>query len=220
MAKPTKKAVARALLDKHGKTFSEELKIRVGLNSPSSLFQLLCASILFSARISSHAAREAFRALRREGWTTAQKMADSSWERRAQVLNEAGYARYDNRTATMLGDSAKMVLEQYKGDLRNLREQANHDPLQERSRIMRFKGIGSTGADIFFREVQDVWEELSPFVDKKAQKGAERLGLPKDPKRLKRYTDGHTFSELVAGLVRVQLERDVKGVVELAAHSK
>jgi hypothetical protein len=51
----------------------------------------------------------------------AKNGADKRSER-AQERNHAGYARYDERTATMLGSTAEMLLREYKGDLRLLRE--------------------------------------------------------------------------------------------------
>ncbi|MFW5774655.1 MAG: hypothetical protein ACOCW2_00075 [Chitinivibrionales bacterium] len=42
MAGPTKKAIAHAFLKKYGKTFAEQLKIRIQHNNPSSVIQLLC----------------------------------------------------------------------------------------------------------------------------------------------------------------------------------
>ncbi len=51
-------------------------------------------------------------------------MAAASWADRAEVLNGAGYARYDERTSTMLGQTAELLLRDYGGDLRRLRERA------------------------------------------------------------------------------------------------
>jgi hypothetical protein len=101
--------VVTALLEQHGRTYSEELGIRLGTNTPSSLFCWLCAALLFSARISAGLACRAAAAVIEQGWTTAQKMAQTSWSERARVLNHAGYARYDERTATMLGSCRAAV---------------------------------------------------------------------------------------------------------------
>jgi hypothetical protein len=47
MAKPSEKEIAEALLERHGCTFAQELGMPVENNTPSSLFRLLCASLLF-----------------------------------------------------------------------------------------------------------------------------------------------------------------------------
>jgi hypothetical protein len=111
--------VVVALLERHGRSYCEELGSRLETNTSSALFRWLCA-----ARISAGLAHRAAKALTEKGWTTPQKMAQTSWSERAQVLNRAGYARYDERTATMLGSTAEMLLHEYKGDLRLLRERA------------------------------------------------------------------------------------------------
>jgi hypothetical protein len=62
--------IVKLLLTNYGKTFSEEIGISLKRETPSSLFQLLCAALLFSARIRSDIAVEAARALIKQGWTT------------------------------------------------------------------------------------------------------------------------------------------------------
>ena len=42
--------------------------------------------------------------------------------------NEAGYARYDDRTSTMLGESAQLLLDRYGADLRALGEEVGREP--------------------------------------------------------------------------------------------
>ncbi len=220
MARPSSDDVTAALLERHGRTFADELGIDVASGEPSPLFRLLCASLLMSARISAGIAVAAARALADAGWTTAEHMAASSWEDRARVLNEAGYARYDERTSAMLGETTELVLDRYGGDLRNLREEAEHDPSKERRLIKECKGIGDVGADIFFREVQAAWPELHPFADRRALSAAEQLVLGSDADALAKLASGpDEFARLVAALVRVELEDDHDAVLEAAGSS-
>ena len=208
--------IARVLLTTHGQTFAAELAIPIARNTPSPLFRLLCAALLFSARIRASVAANAVLALAEHGWTTPEKLASSTWEDRTRVLNSAGYARYDERTATMLGEAAALLLEDYGGDLRVLREVAERVPAAERNRLKAFKGIGDVGVDIFFREVQAVWDELYPFADRTALKVSERLGLPATARGLADLVDTEDFPRLVAGLVRVHLAK-AYGDIEAAA---
>jgi hypothetical protein len=216
MSKPSEKKIVAALLERHGQTYAEECGITLEGDggTPSPLFRMLCAAMLFSTRIRASIAVAAARALAEQGWTTAQKLAESTWEERAKTLNESGYARYDERTASMLGETVQLLLDRYSGDLRKLRAEAGHDPAQERKLLKQFKGLGDVGVDIFFREVQAVWDELFPFVDKKAQQGADKLGLPGDPEKLAGLVDQADFPRLVAALVRVSLEDDESEVLE------
>jgi hypothetical protein len=72
------------------------------------------------------------------------------------------------------------------------------------------------GVDIFFREVQGVWDELYPFADRRALAGAKRLRLGDDLKALARLVDRREFPRLAAALVRVDLVEDEKEVLEAA----
>jgi endonuclease III len=201
----TKDATVRRLLDEHGTTFCEEIGIRIADNTPSALFQWLTACILFSAPIGHRQAVRAAVALSKAGYRTSRRMADATWEERVKVLNENGYARFDERTARILQDAADLVEEEYKGDLRRLREAAGRDPAEERRRLKAVKGIGDVGVDIFAREAQAVWPELYPFADRLALKAAERHGLGKDAEALSRAIPREDFPRLVAALVRDEL---------------
>jgi len=211
------KQIVDALLKDHGTTFCAELAIDIEKNTPAPLFMWLCTSMLLSARIRSDIAVAAAHALFRNGWTTPEKMADSRWEDRTRTLNGAGYARYDESTARMLKDTTSLLLEEYRGDLRVLRDAADYDVAEERRRLEEFKGIGDVGADIFFREAQVVWDELYPFADKKALKAAGRLGLPETAEGLAKLVSRRKFPTLLAALVRTDLKHDYDEIIQHAA---
>jgi hypothetical protein len=217
MSKPDQAEILHTLMQQHGQTFAAEIGIPLQDETPAALFQLLCATILFSTRISAKLATSAAQALAQQGWTTPQAMVDASREERARVLNESGYARYDERTASMLGDTAQFLLERYEGDLRRLRAEAEQQPEQERKLLKECKGLGDVGVDIFFREAQGIWGELYPFADKRARSGAESLGLPTDVAELAQLVEKDAFPRLVAALVRVELENDAENVREAAS---
>jgi endonuclease III len=214
MAKADEKKLVQLLMERHGKTFSEEIGITVEKNTPSALFQLLCAALLFSARIRSDIAVEAAKAIKKQGWTTPEKMAQAKWEDRVRTLNQAGYARYDERTSTMLGETSDLLLERYGGDLRKLREKAESKPSKERSLLKEFKGIGDVGVDIFFREAQTAWDELFPFADSRALDTASILGLPKKAGDLAKLVKKDEFPRLVAALVRARLQGEIDALQE------
>ena len=198
-------AVASELLRRYPRTYAEELGIN-RLDRPSDLFRLLVLALLMSARIRASIAVDAAAALFREGWRTAKAMADAGWEVRARTLNRAGYARYDERTSTMLGETSALLLDRYEGDLRRLREEAGQQPATERNLIKECKGIGDVGADIYFREVQREWSELFPFADKRALQAAKRFGLASDAGSLAELISRDDFPRLINALVRADLE--------------
>jgi len=205
MATEAQKQMLAALLNRYGQTYAAELGIDIEKNTPSPLFMLLCTSLLYSARIRADAATQALKAMFAEGWTTPQKMADTTWEQRVKVLNANGYARYDESTSRMLGDTVELLLSEYDGDLRKLREAAERDPSKERRLLKDFKGVGDVGVNIFFREAQLAWPELYPFADKASLNAAKRLGLGETTEALAGMVGREDFARLVASLVRMHL---------------
>jgi endonuclease III len=216
MSRAPKHRVVETLLERHGRTYADEAGIRLR-DTPAPLFQLLVLSLLLSARIRASVAVAALRALSASGWTTAEKLADARWEERTRVLNRSGYARYDERTSTMLGQTSDLALRRYGGDLRRLREDADRDPDAERRALQRFSGIGEVGAAIFSREAQLIWDELFPFADRRALRAAQRIGLGDDVASLERSTDDREqFTTLVAALVRCDIAGDHDEVLRAA----
>jgi hypothetical protein len=217
MANPRASDIVAVLLDRYGRTYATEIGFEPSKNTPSALFRLLCSALLFSARIQSSIAVAAAEALAAQGWTTAEKLAGSTWAERAKTLNQAGYARYDEQTSRWLGETANLLLDRYGGDLRKLREKAGRDPTKERRLLKAFKGIGDVGVDIFFREAQGTWEELYPFADRRALHAAKMLNLGDDAKALSQLVDRKDFPRLVTALVRVRQADDVEQVRRVAA---
>jgi len=205
MAGASKRQVASSILDRYGKTFCEELKIPVEKNTPSALFQLLCFSLMSSTRIGWQLALSAVRAVLDAGWKTPKAMARTTWRQRTNLLNRSGYARYDESTSRMLGDTSEILLDEYGGDLRKLRERAERDPAAERRLLKEFKGVGDVGVDIFFREVQAAWDEVFPFADKRALKAAGRLKLGRDAEALAKHVSRKDYTRFIAGLVRMDM---------------
>lgn len=211
------KTVVSVLLKRHGRTFAEELGIDAEANEPAALFCLLISAMLFSTRISHNVALKSARILFDHGWTTPEKMAATTWEERVGALDEGGYVRYDERTSTMLGETAQMVIDDYQGDLRNLREAAGRDPARERKLLDQFKGVGEVAVNIFFREAQLAWPELYPFADARTLASAKALGLPDDAGKLAALVHSRRqFVRLVAALIRVALEHKHEEVLREA----
>jgi endonuclease III len=196
------------LLTQKGRTFTDEAGINIEKNTPAVLFQHLYMSLLLSARISAGNALKATRALIEAGFTTPRRMANATWQQRVDVITWHGYKRYDERTSTMLGDTAALVLDKYKGDLRNLRETAGREVKREHALLQEFSGIGQVGADIFLREVQVVWDESFPYADQKVLQAARRLGLPDTAEELSSLVPRKDFARLTAALIRTALDKD------------
>lgn len=210
MTAPTDQRVA-TLLTRHGRTFADEMGIDLD-DAPTELFQLLVGALLMSARIDSGIALSAARALFDHDLTTPQRMAEASWQERVDALGEGNYVRYDESTASYLGDTAELLLERYDGDLRRVRAAADGDLGHLRSLLKDCKGIGDVGASIFLREVQSVWGEVYPFADDAALDPARRLGLADSERELAGLVPRGEFPRLVSALVRAERADDLEAV--------
>ncbi|MFG3523573.1 endonuclease [Nocardia nova] len=208
--------IARELLDRAGTTYAAEAGITLA-DKPAPLFQLLVLAQLMSARITADIAVAAARELRSSGYRTPQRVAEADWQDLVDALGRGHYRRYDESTATRLGENATILLDRYQGDLRKLAAEADQDPDRLAESLQQFKGIGPTGAEIFLREVQDVWTWVRPHFDDRARKGADLLHLSTDPKRLDRLGPSGHDAELAAALVRVSLDKDLADRVLAAA---
>ncbi|GAA2902719.1 endonuclease [Streptomyces mexicanus] len=204
--------VLRDLVEAHGETFAGEAGIALK-DTPQPLYRLLVLSVLLSARIRGSVAVAAARELSEAGLRDAGRMARSDWQQRVDALGRGGYRRYDERTATQLGDGADLVNERWGGDLRRLRREADGDRAALRDLLQEVPGLGPAGADIFLREVQRVWPEVAPYLDAKALSGAQRLSLPEDTDRLVGLAGDTDPAALAAALVRAALDKKVADAV-------
>ncbi|MEU0585313.1 endonuclease [Streptomyces sp. NPDC006132] len=200
--------VVRALVGAHGRTYADEAGIRLK-DTPQPLYRLLVLSHLLSARIRGSIALATARALHEAGLRDPRRMAGADWQERVDALGRGGYRRYDERTATQLGDAAELLNERWGGDLRRLRREADGTVPELRRLLQEFPGVGPAGADIFLREAQGVWPEVAPYLDAKALQGAERLELPKEPERLVEAAGRTDPAVLAAALVRAAVDKDV-----------
>ncbi|MQA08452.1 MAG: endonuclease [Pseudonocardiaceae bacterium] len=197
-------AKVRALLDNAGQTYATEAGIEIA-DKPAPLYRLAVLSLLLSTRIKAGIAVSAARELSAFG--TPQRMLDASWQQRVDTLGRGHYVRYDESTATALGEGAQLLLDEYRGDLRRMREQANGDVGEFRGLLCRLPKIGPVGAHIFCREVQQVWPELRPYLDAKALDGAKAMDLPADAKELAKLVSEDDLARFAAALVRVALDK-------------
>jgi hypothetical protein len=199
--------IVRELLSRHGRLYAEDAGIRLA-DRPAPLYQLLVLATLLSAPIPADTGIAAARELFAAGYRNPKAMSEASWQDRVDALGRGHYRRYDERTATMLGDGADLLTGKWHGDLRKLRDESDGDVHGIAARLTEFPGMGPTGASIFLREVQDVWPAVAPYVDAKVTSGAHRVRLPADRDTLaKLLADSGQPARLAAALVRVSLSQ-------------
>ena len=202
------KRLADRLLTTAGTTYAEEAGIRID-DKPMPLFQLLVLCMLASKPIDATTAMRAARELFKAGLRTPKAVLASDRRSMIAAFGRAHYVRYDESSATRLTDIAKHVRDDYAGDLREIAERSHHDIESAKRMLKQFKGIGDTGADIYLREVQDVWTWARPFFDERAKAGATALGLSGDPDKLSALAP-RSNARLAAALVRSALGDDVR----------
>jgi hypothetical protein len=198
-----KRRLVRGLINEVGRGFAEPHGFPV-TNNPGRMFQLLCLSVLLRDSRDYRVAVEAARRLR-DRWDTAQRLAGSQDDQRAEVLGK----RVRRGTSQTLGELAKAVLDRYHGDLRRIRTEARKDPARERALLERLPGVDGKVVDLFFREAQVLWKEVSPFADRQALAAARKLGLgrtPEDLAELAKYEESEQYAWLVGALAQIDLD--------------
>jgi len=208
--------IVRELLDRCGSLYAQDAGIKLA-DRPGPLYQLLVLAILLGAPIPAETGIAAARELFAAGYRSPKAMSEASWQDRVDALGRGHYRRYDERTATMLGDGADLLSGKWHGDLRRLRDQADGQASAIAAMLTEFSGVGPTGASIFLREVQDTWPAVAPYVDAKVTSGARRVRLPYDRESLaKLLADSGQPARLAAALVRVSLSQRLASEVTAA----
>jgi endonuclease III len=202
------KQVVRRLLDAAGKTYAAEAGVRVS-DKPMPLFQLLVLCMLASKPIDATIAMRAGRELFSDGLKTPKAVLAADRQTMIDAFGRAHYVRYDESSATRLTEMAQRVVDEHSGDLRDIARRSSEDVGAAKRMFKKFRGIGDTGADIYLREVQDVWTWVRPYFDKRAIKTAKALGLPSDPQKLGALAP-KANARLAAALVRASLDDDMR----------
>jgi endonuclease III len=202
------KQVVQRLLKVAGTTYAAEAGVRIS-DKPMPLFQLLVLCMLASKPIDAAIAMHAGHELFKDGLRTPKAVLDADRRSMIDAFGRAHYARYDESSATRLTEIAQRVLDEYSGDLREIARRSDDDIDTAKRILKQFKGIGDTGADIYLREVQDVWTWVRPYFDERAAAAAKSLGLPTDPRKLGALAPRDN-ARLAAALVRASLDDDMR----------
>ncbi len=91
----TQKDAVDALISHQGTLYSEEMGAHVENDTPQELFHWLIGAIMLSARISADNAVRGCKALRENDFHKIDVILERDYWDLVKVLNENGYARYD-----------------------------------------------------------------------------------------------------------------------------
>jgi hypothetical protein len=208
--------IANALIEHQGQLYSEEIGADIARDTPQEMFHWLLASMMLAARIDSGLAVKSAAKLRDEGLHKIDAILDADEDRLIDVLTAGGYTRYREVTTGYLKETAAWAKDALHGDLRRLRDEAGDaDALLEA--LQEAKGLGKTGAAIFAREAQLVWDVVYPRADGPALDAAKDLGLPTDADALRDLAgDRERFVRLLAALTRASLDGSADAVRDAA----
>lgn len=190
----------------------------------------LLNSLLSTTRISHHLAAKTVKTVIQAGWADFERLQQTSWEKKTEVLTEGGYTRYREKTATQLDDLAGWLRSKYDGDLNNLLQAAkdesgdDHTKIRDgvRKRLEEVKGLGKVALDVFCDTAQGLWHELAPFLDSRSDSAAERVGLPTNVQELYDNVerDPVQMCRLAAALTTMRLDKKEDEVAEMGEETQ
>ncbi|WP_350298790.1 DNA methylase [Pseudomonas putida] len=129
-----------------------DLGIDVSDPTGQGMYKWLLASFLIGKRIRSSVAVEAYRNLvDRNGLDTPEKLAGCSHRDLVRFLGQAGYARYDESTATRLHELGVGLADELESRT-NAVGSGSMKPAEFDAWLLSFKGIGPKTLEIFKRE--------------------------------------------------------------------
>ena len=199
----TDKILAK-LISWKGQTYSQELGIDLSQGKREEIFKWFLAAILFGARISETIVKNTFLRFVEYDILTLPKITRIGWQRLVDVLDSGGYVRYDFKTADKLLEVMQNLIKIYHGDLNNLHQLAS-DSSELEQRIQDLgKGVGSTTARIFLRELRYIWDKAKSPISPIAVLCAGNLGIV--------HSDVENINDIMEILNKIwkQYGRDIK----------
>jgi hypothetical protein len=205
------RALARQLVDTLGGRFSTQAGIDVDAGRHEVERWFLAATLL-GTRISAVIAMRTYRVLHDAGVSTIADAGQRSWENLVLLLDAGGYARYDFRTASRLGDLSVFVAQRHPDGVAAMGARQT-DPSDLMTTLDELPGWGPVTVRAFLRELRGVWPAAMPPIDPRAQEAALHLRLIDQPESLTveqldelAAATGIDLRDLEAGLIRLSLE--------------
>ncbi len=167
--------LARAVIRQLGGRFSVELSIDVNAGD-AEIDKWFLAATLFGTRISTSVAERAFRVLSENGVNRIAEASERTCDELVELLDTAGYVRYDFRTATRLQALAAVVRDRWDGKAAEIGRRLT-DPHDLAAALDDLPGWGRVTVGLFLRELRSVWPGARLPLDGRAAEAASHLGL-------------------------------------------
>lgn len=166
---------ATAVVGKFGGRFSAELGIDVDAGD-GEIERWFLAATLFGTRISATVAGRAFQILDRAGITGIGQASERTWAELVELLDAAGYTRYDFRTATRLQALASVIRDRWAGTVSEIGRR-HSDPAGLSAALDALPGWGPVTIRLFLRELRGVWPGARLPVDERAAEAGRHIGM-------------------------------------------
>lgn len=190
-------------LEAYGELYSARLGIALSGLDAGELFRWFLASMLYGARIAESVAGRTFEAFLEHGLSTPERILAADFGELLEIMAEGGYVRYDGISSRKVQDAAAKLITDYGGDLNRLHSVAT-DSRDLESRLVAFKGVGPTTANIFLRELRGLWPKANPLPGQLAMLSASHLGIDDPSGYWKRHAvRGFDYRHFEAALTRL-----------------
>jgi hypothetical protein len=188
---------------KHTILYSEELGIGLKKQDDKEIFKWFLASLLFGGRITETIAKNTYKAFKRHGLLTPEKIVEAGWDFLVDpIMREGGYVRYDGRKSTQALRDCEHLIAEYGASLIRLHDRSL-DSKDLEARLLEFHGVGEVTANIFLRELRPYWKKADPEPLPIVKELAKQCGI--DLSQYARKT--LTFVRIEAGLIRARHDR-------------
>lgn len=135
---------------------ASDLGIHLKRDDESALFKWFIASFLMGKRIQADIAAQAYRAIvEKHARDTARKLGGCTHRELVLMLGQARYVRYDETTAARLLSLSKKMIDEYAGEILNIRA-VSEDRQAFEKRLGEFEGVGPKTVEIFMRDAAAV----------------------------------------------------------------
>jgi hypothetical protein len=196
------------LIEKFGQRYSEILGINLREGDEKEIFKWFLASVLFGAPINETAVIRTYKCFEKRGILTPESIVKTGWQGLVDILDEGGYTRYDFKTSTKLLEVMGNLIENYRGNLSLLHDQASSSSDLEKRLKELGKGIGDVTVSIFLRELRGLWEKADAKPTPLIMLAAKNLGMIREEPPEKALEELKSFwrKNKVAGKAFVNFE--------------
>ncbi|KAJ5670542.1 FAD dependent oxidoreductase [Penicillium maclennaniae] len=174
---------------------------KVSSPEPEILLAMIIDAMLKSRPIQHDLSRKTVNHLIEMGYHDVNKLSETTWEERTDVLREVDIIGIENRLRPTW-------VRWRNGDLNKLLERGEAEREKVGTLIKDIKGVGDLAEELFLSNVQSVWPSMAPFVDSRSLKTADEIGIGRDLEVIYDAVqhDPMKMSQLANGLSTVRLE--------------